>query len=183
MVEPTQSKQIGDHVFSITKLPAMRALKLAGRLGKLFGPAIAKAVGKSIDPTSLARAKASGPVSLADVKIDLGKISEGFGELFVNLSDEEIERVTWELLAIATVQYSDGRVAPLSKPVFDQIFTGDIGGLLRLLGFAFEVQFGPFSGGLLDLARRAGQATSTSNGSSGISPQTSPHVGPPGASG
>lgn len=158
-----EEKKIGDRVFAVTQLPAMRALKLWTRLLKIAGPALAALAGTGI------------PKSLADA--DTKSLAPVISTLFEHLTDTEVEQLTRDLLSTAQVQSDEGKWIELfgASGAFDLVMGGDRGVLeiVQLLGFAVEVNFADFFGalrGALKLARSktpSGSAESTTSGTSG----------------
>lgn len=146
--ENTISREIGGRTFHVTKLPGQRSLLLMARILRVFGPALSKAIGGGVS---------SGQefTTIAKARINLEKVAAGFGDLLAQLSEAEVKHVTWELLWNTTVEAESGERAKLNPSLYDVLFQGRIGDQLKLLYFGFEVQYGPFSGGLLDLARQA----------------------------
>jgi hypothetical protein len=97
----------------------MRSLRLAARLGKVVGPALVGALmtgGMSADALP------------------------ALGTLFDRLSPDELEVLTRELLASATV-IVDGKNAPVMD-VFDSIFQGRLHEVLQLLRAALVLNYG-----------------------------------------
>jgi hypothetical protein len=141
----TLERDIDGHRYAVTQLPAMRALRLLNRLGRVAGPALATLVDGG--------AAAPGALGLA---------AEG---LFERLPDEELEAIVKELLASAR---ADGKEL---LPQFDLHFQGCMSTLFRVLSFALEANYGGFFADLV-AAGRAMQgsrsaASSTSPGPSG----------------
>ena len=123
----TQTLQIGDRVYTVSQLPAMRAQRLLPRLLKAVGPAVAALL-------------ASG-ASLKDVmamdlsKVDLGAVVKGLAE---NLTPDEYESLLRELLSTATLGGKD------LMPQFDIAMQGRVGEVFQLLKFAFQVNYRNF---------------------------------------
>ena len=126
-----EEKQIGANTFAVNQMPAMRALKMSTRLGRLFGPAMAKLAGSGP------------PASLLDV--DTSALSPAISMLFDGLTESEIESLTKELLATCEVQI-DGKWVELfgKNPVFDLVMGGDVLGIYKLIYFAVEVNYADF---------------------------------------
>lgn len=114
--------------YSVTQLPAFRGLKMLARLTRTVGPALAK----------LADAEQGGEIGVA-------ALGDAVGALCEKLNDAEIEGITRELLAGATVDEQ-----PLLSQ-FDMHFAGKPELALQVLAFAVEVNFG----GFFDAARNA----------------------------
>lgn len=127
MVE-TKTRSIDGMTFGVTQLPAIRGLRLFNRLGRVLAPALARAAG-----------------SQAGGEVDLGGLAGALDLLFSKLSDDELEGITRELLWNATVE---GR--PLLQEM-DATLGGKVGTLLKLVGFAVEVNYGGFFAALRGL--------------------------------
>lgn len=123
----TQTRQIGEHTYSVSQLPARRALEMFGRLGKSLGPALFEAIarGGQVDPD-------------ADAMDLVAALAPALGSVFSRLPPGELTALADELLEPATC---DG--API-KPQFDLLFQGQILALLRVLAFAVEVNYADF---------------------------------------
>lgn len=129
MIEPKQ-KTIDGHLFTVSPLPAMRQYKLLARIAKRLGPGLSK----------LAPLMAGKGVDLQ--KLDVGLLASAGASLFEALDENEAEAVLKELLETALM---DG--TPL-MPVFNVALQGQMGTVLKLLGFGLEVNFGGFFAGL-----------------------------------
>jgi hypothetical protein len=132
-----QSLRLGDRVYAVSQLPAMQAYRLLPRIGKAVGPVLGKIL-------------AGG--GLKDLlSQDLGPAVE---KLFDNLTDDELEFLTRELLTGATVQYTENgkrKVVQLfggDGDAFNLVMRGHIPDVFRVLYFAFRVNYGNFSGAL-----------------------------------
>lgn len=126
----TGSITLGERVYTVTQLPAMRAAKLIPRLGKMLGPTFAR---------MLTMPGASGLAGL--LKMDVGALAPAVETLFDRLTETELESLIKLMLESATV---DGR--PLLVR-FDTEMQGRILDLFKLLKFAFEVNYTNFSQG------------------------------------
>lgn len=153
----TIEKEINGKRFTISQLPAMRALKLSTRLGKLFGPAMAKVAG------------AGPPKAFEDMNLEA--LSPAVAMLFENLTESEIESLTKELLGSALAQLDGNWVELFGKaPTFDLVMGGDVLGIYRLLYAAIEVNYSDFFDALRGLVTAvtaspsAGSNTSRTDG-------------------
>lgn len=128
---PLRSEELAlseGRVIKVTQLPAMRAVKLAARIGKLVGPALAAAMDKG-----------------ADANVDVGVVAR---VLFDRIDPDELEKLLRELFATTTRGDGSGRTVPLND-VFDFEFAGDgLADLLKVVQFALGVQFGTFGSAL-----------------------------------
>ncbi len=141
----THEREIDGHRYTVSQLPAMRALRLLNRFGRIAGPSLARmAGGEGRDDT----------------------FAQAVQELFDRLPDDEMEAVVRELLSAAL---ADGKEL---LPQFDLHFQGRMGALVQVLRFALEANYGSFFGELAAAShalrtapRSAG--SSTSSGPSG----------------
>lgn len=136
----TDTRTIDGSVYVVTQLPAMRAFKTLNRLGRTIGPAVAKLMGAG---------------STDFMELDAAFLGSAVEALFERLSDDDLQAITEALLYNTTVDK-----APLN---FDLEFAGRMDTLLKVLKFAFEVNYGSFFDGLRKLASQApAKSTSTS---------------------
>lgn len=136
----TQEKQIGESVYVVTQLPAMRALKLSARISRVVGPAMAKAV------------PAGGKGA-----IDVGGVAQA---LFDRLDPDELEKILRELLGTATT----GGQAVMET--FDIAFAGKLEDAVALVAFALQVQFGTLFTALVSAAASLGAQPAESGSTS-----------------
>lgn len=116
-------------------LPARRALKLAGKLGRILGPALAQTKGVSLDS-------------------DLLSLAPALTALFSALTDADYDALLVEVFAMTTVTSkldSDKvvRIELKGTAEIDNVFGRDIGALVKAAAFVLEVNFGDFIGGVL----------------------------------
>lgn len=156
MAIETVSKEIDGVTYRATQIPAMKAVKLLNRIGRVLGPTLAKlggAVGAAFAPGR--------KLTEVDVSaIDFSKFGEAVELLFEGLDDETTERILRDLLAGVSFEKPDGSVGALfpdSRTVaFDQHFTGRVLSVGKVALFAFETSFGGFSDALAALVERSG---------------------------
>ncbi len=129
MADAIEEMKIGDFQIAVSRLPAMRGVKLSARIGRVVGPAMMKAFQNGLEGD-----------------VDLGVVSV---LLFDRLGPDELEAVLRELFATTTC---DGK--PLMQ-VFDVLFAGKLDLVIPLVRFGFEVQFGSFFDALLAAGRAA----------------------------
>ena len=165
----SQEKMIGGRRCMVAQLPVTRALKVLRRLGSTLGPALAKAAGASKGAS----------ISLAALNVE--SLADAVALLFERLTDAELDYLLRELLSTAQVMGEGDKWLPMIDPVsgaalYDGIYAGNIAGLLALLAFAVEVNFGDFfvaiRGSLqaqMTASRSAESSTSPSAGLSGAS--------------
>lgn len=129
MIE-TKEKIINGSTYSVTQLPARRALRLQAKLVKLLGPAAS------------AIFVASGDLDTADQAIP-----KAVASLASQLDDKNFDQLVLELLQ------GQARIngKEITEHVLDMEFAGKLNELFLLLGFVLEVNFGDFfrEGGIL----------------------------------
>ena len=140
MIE-TKDKVIGESNYSVTQMPAMRAVKLQAKLLKLVGPSFAAMV-------------ASGDKENPDSCLPLA-----VGLLVDKLNADELEKLVLEL---CTGVRKDG--AELTKSKIDLDFAGNLNELYLVLQFVLEANFSDFfqEGGIIAELIKAAQATKVS---------------------
>lgn len=149
MIE-NNTRTIDGIVFVVTQLPAIKALHVFHRLGKVVSPSLAKA------SAALQPGAALEKVNLAD----LGGALESF---FSSCTPADLDYFVKELLYATT---ADG--APLLQ-VLDVKLQGKVLTLLKLLVFAVEVNYADFFGPVRGLVARAQAITNTSSISKAVS--------------
>jgi hypothetical protein len=112
----TEERMIGARTYRATQLPAMRALRLLARLGRVAGPAFAVLLEAGAE----------------------GSIQGGARALFDRLGEDDVEQLVRGMLETVTV---DGRSVLLG---FDAEYAGKLDEVFLLVQFALEVQFGGF---------------------------------------
>lgn len=142
-----------EHQVIITELPAMKAGRLAVRISRILGPALGRAV-QGLDLEG-----ASSLDALLE-SVNFKSVGEGLELLFDKLTEDEFEGITRALLQPALY---GGK--PL-MPMFDVVFKGKFITMLKVIGFAFEAQYGDFSGAAGDVVERFKAAMSPSSGTS-----------------
>jgi hypothetical protein len=117
----TQDRMIDGFKVQVSQLPARAGLKLLNRLGKVLGPSLGKA---------------GGAFKGSDLKrLDLGALGVALGELFVNLSDEDLDYFIDKFFHAATLD---------NKPFltsFDAVLQGRVETILKALSFWVLVHF------------------------------------------
>ncbi|MFY0735615.1 phage tail assembly chaperone [Aurantimonas sp. NFXS3] len=131
-------KKIDGVLYSVTPILAKRALVLQARLTKVLGPAMpamVKAFASRVDPktaTDAQKAEADRIAMEAGLQA-LRDISESIDpEAFGNLIEDIVQ--------LAEVQ-EGGRYR---RVIMDQDFTGNLQGILPVVGFVLQEQFGDF---------------------------------------
>lgn len=115
-----------------TQLPALRAMALGAKLGKILAPSIGKLAGLSL-------------------KSDVEDFLPFTGELLERLAAGELESLLKEVLAATTVTIDEGRGARLvalnNAEAINAVFAGKLRELLAAALFALEVNFSDFFNG------------------------------------
>ena len=119
----TIEKTINGSTYSVTQLPARRALKLKARLLKVFGPSLAQMVFTRENESPL----------------DQENVVKAITLLVNQLDDATFERLTVEIL-----QGVRKGGMELTESLIDSEFAGDLGTLFLVLGFVMEVNYGSF---------------------------------------
>jgi hypothetical protein len=149
MARKVEVKEIDGIQFEVTQLDPKKSqrllIRVLGHLSHVVGKA---AAGISGDPEQ--------GLSLATMDVDLSKVGAAIPALFERLTPDEFEAIQKELLTYARAQRPGADWVQL-WPAFDLImgeepanpFTG-----FKVALFAFEVNFGNFSGVLAEHAQR-----------------------------
>jgi hypothetical protein len=128
----TETTSINGREFSVSQLPAKRALRLFNRLCRTFAPAAARALG------------GAGFSFAAILTADTRGIADGLQLLFDKLSDSEQESIIAELVSCARCTDPRlGRVDVAEK--LDELFGGDqLPEIFTLAAFALKLNFSSF---------------------------------------
>lgn len=129
----SQETVIAGRAYTATKLPAMRALKLLARLGRVAGPSAALLTDGDANIDAAARA------------------------LFDRLGEDELELLVRGLLESVRVE---GRPVLTG---FDTEYAGKLDEVFQLVKFALEVQFGGFFAALSAAIKGSPAAASKSS--------------------
>lgn len=144
----SKSKEIDGLSFTVQQLPGKRGSRLWFKLVRLLAPAMAKALGTL---------KLTGGASALMQNLDLSNLGDAVGMLAEKLTPDEFEAIRDELLESATVT-TGGNQFPLMT-VYDDVMAGRVTTGLKVLQFAFEVNFGSFFEGFLaEVGKAAGKA-------------------------
>ncbi len=131
----TQTREIDGLTVSVSQLPPMRSLRMLNRLRKAIGPAMSKLLSGNTG-------------KLGDM--DISRLGDALEAL--NLPDQELEDITKELLATARIQVDGKNMNMMNGGQFDPSMNGQVGVILKAVGFAIEVNYGSFFGALRALA-------------------------------
>lgn len=119
------------------QLPAMRAMALASRLAKLFGP-LASGV-KNVSVTNLG----------ALMEGELSAVAPVFGEFLSQLDDEAFMYLVRELLRETQAVGSDGKLVTLrSDEAINDVFNGKLGTLIKVVVWVGRLNFASFTAAL-----------------------------------
>lgn len=151
MIE-TKEKAIGGSVYTVTQLPARRALKLKAKLVKMFGPALTQIFLTSQEveekrPEEMTTDELANQLSISAVdKYKIGDmrksgVVKGVQLLVSSLDDKTFDDLCMELLIGVR---KDG--AELTASKVDQDFAGDLSSLYQVLFFVLEVNYADFFG-------------------------------------
>ncbi|CDZ81863.1 hypothetical protein BN1013_02399 [Candidatus Rubidus massiliensis] len=129
MIE-TREKQIHGAVYSVTQLPARRALRLKAKLLRLFGPALAQLF-----------LPGGSDASISGLPFSKSEAVKAVESLMAQLDDRTFENLVLELCQGVR---KDGM--ELTDSVIDIEFAGDLGTLMQVLWFVIDCNFGSFFG-------------------------------------
>lgn len=127
----SDEREIDGLLVKTVQLPAMRAFKLLARLVKAVGPAL-------------------GVLTKLDPSAQLDAVAGEIAGAFASLDADEAERLVPEILTKTTVFIPDDRGGSeklLTKERIDDMFTGRLMTLFRVLGFVLQVNFQDFYAG------------------------------------
>jgi hypothetical protein len=125
----SQSKVIGQHEYTVTQLTATPAYTLLCKLMKIAGPAFG----------ALAAGSGSGNMGEA--------VSIAIRELVARMDEAEVKAIVNQLIGTVLVKIGNTDT-PLSR-VFESHFRGgNLSEMFQVLGFALEVNYSDFFGGL-----------------------------------
>lgn len=127
MAIETKEKVIGEHVYSVTQMPAMRAVKLQARLLKMIGP-------------SFGAMMASDPAN-PDSSLPLA----------ISLLADKLDEKTFSDLVIHLTESVRRNGAEMTKERIDSDFAGNLNELFLVMQFVLEVNFSDFfrEGGII----------------------------------
>lgn len=124
MIE-TKEKSIDGSTYSVTQLPARRAIRLKARLIKLFGPVLAQVFIAATEKGDEAQKKA-----------DLVRAIEILGD--------HIDENSFESLVVDLLNGVRKNGMELTPQTIDMEFAGDMAGLYQVMFFVIEVNFSNF---------------------------------------
>lgn len=124
----TETKQIGDHEFSVTQWPADKAILMKMKLGKAFGASIGKIASIALESNKKQTTDSEQAQAL----------SEGISMLFESNSPEEITKLIKDSVIGVAV---DG--TKITETTFNQIFSGDdLMDVYKVFIFVIKVNYG-----------------------------------------
>ena len=126
----TREKQIKGALYSVTQLPARRALRLKAKLLRLFGPALAQLF-----------LPGGNQENIAGLPFSKAEAVRAIESLMAQLDDKTFENLVLELCQGVR---KDGM--ELTESVIDVEFAGDLGTLMQVLWFVIDCNFGSFFG-------------------------------------
>lgn len=124
MAIQTFDKEINGSIYTVTQLPARRALRLKAKLVRLFGPVMAQFFLK---------------LSTEDEQAQKDSIVKAIEMLACSLDANEFETIVMELL-----QGVRKGGMEITSAIFDLEFAGDMSSLYQLIWFVVEVNFANF---------------------------------------
>lgn len=126
-----QEKKIGDHTFTVFKLPPLDAQDVLIDIGQTLAPALGRAVNTV---GSLGDSE-----SLLDIDVDDPKVSAGLTALMQGITKEKMRSL---VNTMAEVSQCDGKRLTQVMP---EVFRGDLPLMYQWLWFALVVNFGNFT--------------------------------------
>lgn len=133
-----EEEEIDGLRFVVVQFPAVYAFKLLARLAKSIGPAMTVLTG-------------------ADVSTELGTLAPQLADALRCLDPDDAERLMLELLRSTAVWVGDPlkKVELCDKARVDDVFTGRIMTMFKVLGLVLRVNFSDFARGIGKLATPA----------------------------
>jgi len=132
-----EEEEIDGLRFSVVQFPAMYGFGLLARLAKTVGPAITSLSGVSPDT-------------------DLATLGPAFSDALGALDPDEAQKLVVEVLRSTSVVIPDatgGRKVELTdKAKIDEVFSGRLRTMFKVIGFSLRVNFSDFVGGSGKLA-------------------------------
>jgi hypothetical protein len=145
MAREAQQKEIDGLTFEVFPLEPKRAQRLLLRVAGLLAPSLGKALGAF-------NAEDGKPFDMAHAEVDFSALGAAVPALFEKLTPEELEAVQKELFSFAWHIASDGQRHAVWQ-FFDLVMSKE-GATpwtpLKLTLFAWEANFGNFSGALVE---------------------------------
>jgi hypothetical protein len=130
----TETRQIGDHEYTVTQWPAQKAILTKLKLVKTFGAALSILAGDT--PSAKSKSKD---------KEEAEALSNGLTALFNNSSPEELLKLMTD--CIVGIMCDDKRITITS---FDEIFSGeDLLDVYKVFLFVMQVNYGNLMKGQL----------------------------------
>lgn len=151
MIE-TKEKEIGGAVYTVTQLPARRALKLKAKLLKLFGPALTQILLLSNDteekkPDEMTTDELASQLSMNPVdKYRIADLRKGGMVKGVQLLVSNLDDKTFDELCVEILQGVRRDGVELRPETIDLQFAGRLSDLYAVMFFVLEVNFGDFFG-------------------------------------
>jgi len=124
-----EEKEIDGLMFTSVQFPAMYGFGLLARLAKSIGPALAALSGLSPDT-------------------DLSDIGPSLRTALVGLDPDEAQKLVLEVLKSTSVLMTEGRKIEFTdRAKVDEVFSGRLKTMFKVLGFALQVNFADFATG------------------------------------
>lgn len=122
----TEDREIEGLAVKTTQLPALRALNLMAKLGRVLAPIVGSVPGLSMQA------------------FDLSRLGPALGLIFAQLNEGEASKLAREIL-VSTRVTVDGKFIELtSDAAINGVFDGRIPALLLTMGFVLEVNYSGF---------------------------------------
>lgn len=140
MATVSRTETIDGLRFTVSQLPARRAVKLALRVGRIAGPALMPVLQGALAAEVKGKGKGAAGALQALGSLDVGALAPAVEGFFERMKDEDLDYLQQELLENALIND-----APL-WPQFDVAMQGRLTTVFKLLWLALRVQFQNFSG-------------------------------------
>ena len=124
----TEPVEIDGIKFETTQFPAMAAFRLMARLIKVIGPAMGVLKGATKDTT-------------------LESLAPALGAALSNVSPDEAQSIALEILKCTTAEVGGVLIGLTGQAPVDQVFSGRLSMLFKVLAHALKVNYGDFSEG------------------------------------
>src|SRR5271169_916440 len=149
MIE-TKERKIGDCVYSVTQLPARRALRLKTRLIKIFGPSLTQLLLTATEPQEKLFEEMNDKEKLhfhstsSVDKINIQEIRKSSVVKGIQLLSESIEEKVFEDLVMELFQGVRKDGVEIQSGTFDMTFAGKLMEMYQVIMFILEVNYSDF---------------------------------------
>lgn len=129
----SDTRTIDEVSFTVTQMPATKGLRVLGFVGKRIGPALSGII------------KAAKSLRMGEKdEVDFDVLAVSVGELLQSLDEGDMERLLKEMVYDKTIMQDESGGKQVNASTFDALFQGRVGLALKLIAFAFEVNYADF---------------------------------------